>query len=107
MQELNNKVQIKKALWSSTAIMYVIYALVGLVPSIAWGWNRPENVLFELHGDFYGRAANLTLFIASGTDFLITSISLNQRVQEIIDPDFDPADRSVKAVTKWFFYTLP
>jgi hypothetical protein len=107
MQELNDKQEVKKALLSSTIVMYFIYALVGLVPSIYWGWNRTENVLFELQSDFFGRAANLTLFIASGTDFLITSVSLNQRVQEVVDPGFDLADWSAKAVMKWFLYTLP
>merc|ERR1712150_67065 len=107
MQEMKNKPDVKKALVSSSVLMYVIYAFVGLVPSIVWGWNRTENVLNELHGDFFGRAANLTLFIASGTDFLITSVSLNQRVQELVDPEFDPADWSSRANIKWLFYTLP
>jgi len=101
------KQDVKKALWSSTILMYVIYAFVGRIPSVIWGWNRPDNVLNELHGDFFGRAANLTLFIASGTDFLITSVSLNQRVQEIADPQFDPTDWGMQSNMKWFLYTLP
>merc|ERR1719221_353894 len=107
MQELQDKNEINKALWSSTALMYTIYVFVGLIPSVYWGWNRTENILNELHGDFFGRMANLTLFLASATDFLITSISLNQRVQELLDPDFNVFEWSRRAVLKWFFYTLP
>merc|ERR1712167_242928 len=47
------------------------------------------------------------LFMASGMDFLITSISLNQRCQEFFDPNFDPYDWSMKSCLKWFLYSTP
>jgi len=107
MQEMQDKSDMNKALWSSTWAIYLIYISVGTVPSVVWGWDRKENVLQELHGDVLGRAANLTLLIASGVDFLITSVSLNLRVQELCDPDFDPDDWSPGAITKWFLYSMP
>merc|ERR1712226_1318123 len=46
------------------------------------------------------------IFIAT-MDFLITAISLNQRLQENIDPDFDPRDWSGKTNLKWFLFSMP
>merc|ERR1711972_213514 len=97
----------KKALWSSTIGMYVLYALVGIVPVLAWRWDRDINFLQELPLDWGGRTANLMLLLASGMDFLITAISLNQRFQQIIDPQFDHDDWSRSGCLKWFLYSLP
>jgi len=80
---------------------------VGIGPVLAWGWERNYEVLTELQADFYGRGANVMLLLASGMDFVITGISLNQRLQEIRDPDFDPNDWSWAACMKWFLYSLP
>jgi len=107
MQEMSNKGEMKKALWSSTICMYLLYTLVGVVPVLAWGWDRDINLLAELHHDWAGRTANVTLLLASGVDFLITAISLNQRLQQTIDPDFCPDDWSARGCLKWFLYSLP
>jgi len=107
MQEMSNKGEMKKALWSSTICMYFLYALVGIVPVLAWGWDRDINFLQELPLDWGGRTANLMLLLASGMDFLITAISLNQRFQQIIDPQFDHDDWSRSGCLKWFLYSLP
>merc|ERR1712190_668028 len=61
----------------------------------------------ELPLDWGGRTANLMLLLASGMDFLITAISLNQRFQQIIDPQFDHDDWSRSGCLKWFLYSLP
>merc|ERR1712129_379353 len=45
--------------------------------------------------------------MASATSFIITAISLNQRLQQRVDPGFDPRDWSKKACAKWFLYSLP
>jgi amino acid permease len=107
MQEIENKNDMQKALWTSTGCMFVLYTAVGLFPVLAWGWQRPDDVLTELSDDWMGRTANATLMIASGTDFLITAISLNQRAQETLNPDFDINDWSLKACGKWFCYSTP
>jgi len=107
MQEMEDKSDMQRALWISTVCMYMLYAIVGLIPVLAWGWDRPVDILSELHNDFWGRAANATLMIASGTDFLITAISLNQRAQETLNPNFDVNDWSLKGCTKWLSYSTP
>jgi len=107
MQEMEQKNDMQRALWVSTGCMYVLYATVGLFPVLAWGWHRPEDILAELSNDWLGRTANATLMIASGTDFLITAISLNQRAQETLNPGFDVNDWSLKACGKWFCYSAP
>merc|ERR1712070_570517 len=107
MQEIENKNDMQKALWTSTGCMFVLYTAVGLFPVLAWGWQRPDDVLTELSDDWLGRTANATLMLASGTDFLITAISLNQRAQETLNPSYDVNDWSLKACGKWFCYSTP
>jgi hypothetical protein len=107
MQEMEDKNDMQRALWASTGVMYVLYATVGLFPVLAWGWQRPDDILSELSNDWLGRSANATLMIASGTDFLITAISLNQRAQETLNPNFDVNDWSPKACGRWFCYSTP
>jgi len=108
MQEMEDKTDMQRALWASTGGMYVLYAAVGIVPVLAWGWNRPDDILSEkIFHDWIGKTANATLMIASGTDFLITAISLNQRVQETLNPGFNVNDWSPSACGKWILYTTP
>lgn len=107
MQELESKTSVHSALWWSTLYMFVLYTIVGALPVIAWGWDREYEVLSELKGDIFGKTANFMLLLASAMDFLITGISLNQRFQESIDPNFNPQDWSAKACAKWFLYALP
>lgn len=107
MHEMKNKGDARKSLWSSTIGMYILYAIVGIGPVLAWGWERNYEVLSELKADFFGRGANLMLLIAAMMDFVITGISLNQRLQEAIDPGFNPHDWSKQACLKWFLYSLP
>merc|ERR1712232_1380104 len=107
MQELRVKGDVGKALWSSTIGMYVLYAIVGIGPVLAWGWERNFEVLTELQADFYGRGANVMLLVASGMDFVITGISLNQRLQELVEPGFDANDWSWATCMKWLLYSLP
>jgi hypothetical protein len=107
MQEMGDKTEMQRALWVSTGSMYVLYAGVGILPVLAWGWQRPDDILSELSNDWLGRTANATLMIASGTDFLITAISLNQRTQETLNPGFDANDWSLRACGKWCCYSSP
>jgi hypothetical protein len=107
MQEMKIKSHAVGGLWVSTVGMLGLYAVVGICPVLAWGWRREFEVLSELQGDMFGRLANVMLFLASGMDFLITAISLNQRLQENIDPGFDARDWSWKSNVKWLLLSMP
>lgn len=107
MQEMRDVTQMKTALWSSTLGMYLLYVMMGVAPVLAWGWDREYNLFSELKHDWVGRTANITLLLASGVDFVITAISMNQRVQQTMAPGFDVDDWSIAGCAKWFLYSLP
>lgn len=107
LQEMQDKSQMRKASVSSTVSMYVLYVIVGLIPVYYWGWNVPQPITDKLEHDWLGISANLTLFLASGVDYIITSISVNQWFQEHVDPTLNVEDWSIKTCVRWFLCSLP
>lgn len=107
MQEMKDKRQIKRSIELATLSMYIIYVAAGSLPAAMWGWQRNSYFLNELGHSWPSRLANVFLFIPTCADFLITAISLNKMVAEVLDPGIDLDKWDAQTRWKWFSISFP